>query len=442
MVTSSLHDWLTRRGAWIGSMAVVEGGAAGRGVCATADIVAGEIVLRVPRAAMITRDVARRSPVGRRLLDADTDVPSSHALLAAFLLAEKRRPDSPLAPYLDVLPAEFPTVPLFCPKDTLPVLRGTFAATLIVKRRESLCRDLIALRKAVPELRDVSAREYFWARTAVISRVFGIGKGNSSAEAFIPLADMLNHRRPPDIDWTYEDAQDAFVMTAARDIRAGEEIFDSYGRKPNGRYFIHYGFALPNGADDEAEILAAPPPGQPRSSATLASLRRLGGPEVWIRISNRVRNDDTQRAFTFLRAATASDAEAGRVASLVARRQPVPPLSPRSEIAALAQLDRVCAEALARFDTPELAEDEALLAKSDLPVNVRNALVVRRGEKRLLHAYRRLYCDAKDLLRLPRKRFFTAAVHFSGEALTASYLLETALALAPREARPPASLSR
>lgn len=442
MVTAPLHDWLSRRGARIGSLAIVEGGAAGRGICATADIPAGEVVLRVPQSAMITRDVAPRSPVGRRLLSADIDVPSGHAFLAAFLLAERRRQGSPLAPYLDVLPAEFPTVPLFCPKEALPVLRGSFAAALIVKRRETLCRDMITLRKAVPELRDVSAREYFWARTVVISRVFGIGKGDSGAEALVPLADMLNHKRPPDIDWTYDDATAELVMTATRDIRAGEEVFDSYGRKPNGRYFVHYGFALPTGADDEVELYLGLPSGEPRSPGKMATLRRLGGPQAWLRVSNRIRNDDTQRAFTFLRAAAASDAEMGRVAALVAKREPVPPLSPRSEIAALALLDKACAEALARFDAPDLAEDEALLAREDLPVNVRNALVIRRGEKRLLHAYRRLCADAAELLRLPRRRFFTAAVHFHGEGLTAAYLLETALALAPKEARPPTSLSR
>ncbi len=442
MVTASLHDWLARQGARIGSMAVVEGGTAGRGVCATADIPSGEVVLCVPRAAMITRDVARRSPVGRRLFEADIDTPSGHGLLAAFLLAEKRRAGSPLAPYLEALPAEFPTVPLFFPKDALPVLRGSFAATLIVKRREALCRDLLALRKVVPALRDVSVREYFWARTVVISRVFGLGKGDASTEAFVPMADMLNHKRPPDIDWNYDDDRETFVLTAARDIRAGEELHDSYGRKPNARYFVHYGFAMPHGADDEVELYLGLPAGEPRSSTKISALRRLGGPEAWIRISNRVRNDDTQRAFTFLRAAAAGDAEAGRVASLIARREPIPPLSPRSESAALALLDKACAAALARFDTPDLAEDEALLAQADLPVNVRNALVVRRGEKRLLHAYRRLCAASIDLLRLPRKRFFEAAVHFSGEGLTASYLLETALSLAPREARAPTSLYR
>ena len=437
-----LQDWLVRQGAEIGSMAIVPDGAGGRVARATADIPSGTVVLRVPRSAMITTEVARKSPIGQRLMDADMDTPGGHFVLAAYLIAEKRRATSPIAPYLDVLPREFPTVPLFFPKDVLPVLKGTFAATLIVKRRESLCRDLLALRRAIPAFRDVSVREFFWARTAVITRVFGLKLGTASMEALVPLADMLNHKRPPDIDWSYEDAEGAFILKAIRDIRAGEELTDSYGRKPNGRYFIHYGFALQSGADDEAEIRLAIPPGSPRTPARAAALRRLGGPDAWYRISNRVRNDDTQRTFTFLRAAVASEGESGRVIDLLAKSKPIPPLSPRSEALALAMLDAACARSLEGFDTPRESDDEALLQADDLPLNVRNALLVRRGEKRLLNAYRRLCSEATGLLRLPRKRFFTEALHYSGESLTAAYLLETALALAPKEARPPTSLWR
>ena len=117
--------------------------------------------------------------------------------------------------------------------------------------------------------------------------------------------------------------------------------------------------------------------------------------------------------------------------------RPVPALSARTEIAALALLDRACAEALGGFDSPGDEDDAEMLARADLSINVRNAVLVRRGEKRLLRALRSLSAAATPLLRLPKRDFFAAAVHHKGESLTCSYLLETALALAPREARPP-----
>lgn len=432
-----LYDWLAQRGAELRSMVVVDAGSGGRGVRAAVDIREGQLLLRVPRAALITVDVAKRSSIGRRMLAADIDAPGGHSLLAAHLIAERRRPGSPIAPYLDALPSEFPTVPLFFPKELLPVLKGTLAATLMVRRRETLCRELFALRRAVAAFREVSVREFFWARTAVITRVFGVKIAGVPTEALVPMADMLNHARPPGVDWCYDDEAGAFLMRAARDLRAGEELFDSYGRKPNGRFFVHYGFALPEGADDEIEVLLSLPRGAPCLREKAAALESIGGPRGWYRLSNRLKHEDSRRTFSFLRTAVASEGETRRALDLLRKDQPVLPLSPRNEAAALALLDNACIQSLARFDSPLTTDDDALLGRVDLPLNVRNAVLVRRGEKRLLHALRRMCATAVDMLRLPRKRFFTEAVHFEGEGLTASYLFDTAMALAPREARPP-----
>ncbi len=442
MALSALQEWLIKQGAQVRSITLAEGGPAGRYVQATEDIPAGQEVLRVPKSAMLTVEAARKSQIGRKLANADMDSPGGHYWLSAYLIAERRRKASAILPYLETLPEEFPTVPLFFPKESLPLLKGSFAARLLVKRREMLCRDLLSLRRAVPEFSDVSIKELFWARTAVITRVFGITVGGSLTEALIPMADMLNHRRPPDIDWAYEDSEGAFIMKAARNIKGGDEVCNSYGRKPNGRLLIHYGFALPSGVDDEAEVTLTLPKGAPRCAEKATALRHIGSTDGHYRISNRLRHDDTLRTFTFVRAAAATAAETTNVLNLLSRDQPITPISPRSEACALALLDRACRESLSAFESPHAEEDDILLSTEKMPVNVRNAVLVRRGEKRLLHAYRKLCSESIDLLLMPRKRFFTEAVHYQGDKLITSYLLDTALALAPRKARPPIPLSR
>ena len=39
----------------------------------------------------------------------------------------------------------------------------------------------------------------------VSSRIFGISIKGVKTDAFVPLADMLNHRRPKQTSWMYSD---------------------------------------------------------------------------------------------------------------------------------------------------------------------------------------------------------------------------------------------
>jgi protein-histidine N-methyltransferase len=435
MSIAALTEWLAGKGAEF-PCAAVDHERGSRLVRATADIRERDVVVRVPLAALLTLDIARRSATGEALLRKGLESRGGHCLLATFLLAEKRRGGSSFAPYLDALPAAFPNVPLFCQKGLIPVLRGSLVGALIARRTDMLRRDFMAVRRAVPILHDMSLHEFFWARTAVITRVFGLTIGGVATEALVPLADMMNHRRPPDVDWSYDDAAGAFLMRASRDIAKGEEICDSYGRKPNGRFFVHYGFALPSCADDEADVRLSLSRDDPRASVKAEALSRNIGESGSYRISNMLRGDDTLRTFSFLRAACAGEREMPKVLRLLAEDRQIDPLSARNEVMVLARLDNACAESLARFASPVQDEEEAL-GRADLPQNLRHALLVIRGEKRLLLAYRRLAAQAIPLLRLPSRSFFTAAAQYTGDALTANYLLDTALALAPREARPP-----
>lgn len=46
-----------------------------------------------------------------------------------------------------------------------------------------------------------------------------------------------------------------FTITTLRTIQRGEEVFDSYGRKCNSRFFVNYGFALTDNEDNEGGIV-------------------------------------------------------------------------------------------------------------------------------------------------------------------------------------------
>ena len=74
------------------------------------------------------------------------------------------------------------------------------------------------------------------------SRIFGITVDSVKTDGFVPYADMLNHRRPRQTLWYYDDDRKGFIIEACDDIARGEQVYDSYGKKCNSRFFLNYGF--------------------------------------------------------------------------------------------------------------------------------------------------------------------------------------------------------
>jgi histone-lysine N-methyltransferase SETD3 len=88
-------------------------------------------------------------------------------------------------------------------------------------------------------------------RMAVSSRIFGIKVHGKKTDCFCPLADMLNHRRPRQTQWYFCDELNSFVIQAMEEINKDDEIFDSYGKKCNSRFFLNYGFIVEKNESNE-----------------------------------------------------------------------------------------------------------------------------------------------------------------------------------------------
>jgi len=88
----------------------------------------------------------------------------------------------------------------------------------------------------------------------VSSRIFGMNIEGTKTDGFVPMADMLNHKRPKQTTWSYIDAKGGFVIEALHDIGRNEEVFDSYGKKCNSRFFLNYGFIVWNNDANEVPI--------------------------------------------------------------------------------------------------------------------------------------------------------------------------------------------
>ena len=84
---------------------------------------------------------------------------------------------------------------------------------------------------------------------SISSRNFGSYFNSLNNGILVPLADMLNHTRPRQTTWEYDDKEKAFVITSLLNLRQGAQVMDSYGRRDNRRLLFSYGFVEDDNLD-------------------------------------------------------------------------------------------------------------------------------------------------------------------------------------------------
>ena len=402
---SNLLRWLEEGGARFAQLRVVRQEDGERAVLARADIAAGDVVLQVPRSHMLTLELARDSEIGRQL-QAALNPDNEDLYLASFLLQERHRPDSFWKPFIDSLPEAFPHLPLFYPQAECALLKGSLELMLLEFQAQSLRHDYAQLCEKLPGYSRFSLEEFAWARLSVSSRLFGVKKGGLLGACLVPLADMLNHRRPPDVLWETSADGRFFEMTAQNAVAAGSEVHDSYGAKSNDLLLLHFGFVTEHNEQDEVFLSLGLREGDPLAAMkqSLLALPSATSPRPF-KVPRKLDTSATQLMFSFLRIACATPEEIMMLASrLMSGAKTIDPLGVPNEARALEALGAACEARLAGFDT-SLEEDERLLREEPLSPNARNCVRLRREEKRLLHDYLTLSRTGRELLGLPREEF-------------------------------------
>ena len=64
------------------------------------------------------------------------------------------------------------------------------------------------------------------------------------------MADMLNHYRPRETKWGFDDDVNGFTVTTLQGIAQGAQVYDSYGQKCNHRFLLNYGFSIENNVEN------------------------------------------------------------------------------------------------------------------------------------------------------------------------------------------------
>jgi histone-lysine N-methyltransferase SETD3 len=242
---SELFDWLTEGGAVFPKIYLEYYSHDYRGVHCSRKIDKGECVLLVPLSHIITLEMAKLAPVGRKMIEHDLDLLSpKHCFLTTFILQEQRKEKSFWRPYLNILPQSFSNFPVFYNDEELEMLAGSPFLDLVNEKKADIAEDYENICRADSSFRQFSLEEFTKTRMAVSSRIFSIEVQGKVTDAFVPLADMLNHRRPRQTNWTYDDSKGGFIVEAVEDIEKGEQVMDSYGQKCNSRFLLNYGFIV------------------------------------------------------------------------------------------------------------------------------------------------------------------------------------------------------
>lgn len=167
-----------------------------------------------------------------------------------FMLIDMKNDSSFFKPYYDILPKKLDNMPIFWTEDELEWLKGSYLLEQIKERNDAIENDYNEICGVAPEFREMASLEEFkWARMCVCSRNFGVIIKGLRTAVLVPYADMLNHFRPRETKWQYDDIVQGFTVTALQCIDAGDQVYDSYGQKCNHRFLLNYGFSVENNVE-------------------------------------------------------------------------------------------------------------------------------------------------------------------------------------------------
>ena len=224
-----------------------------RGVLAKNNIMKDEIIMTIPRECLISLETALETDYGKKIgefMYKELNSPK-HCLLTSFILYEEKNPKYKY--YFDLLPKDFSNFPIFYTSKELEYLKGSPFLLQILEKKEDMKSDYAILCQYLPDFKQFSYLKFCQARLLISSRIFGISINDNKTDVLAPFADLLNHKRPRQTQWYYDDNLESFVIQATEDIKEGNEIFDSYGRKTNARFLLNYGFCLED--NDTSEFL-------------------------------------------------------------------------------------------------------------------------------------------------------------------------------------------
>ena len=399
-----------------------------RGVISNNDIMKYETIMSIPKECLITLELVMSKPYGKQiseLMHHELNSPK-HCLLSCFLLFEENNPSYKY--YFDLLPKDYSNFPIFYMQNEIEYLAGSPFMNVIINKKIDMQMDYNKLCDKIENFSQFSFDKFCKARCIISSRVFGITIHNVKTDALVPFADLLNHRRPRQTQWFYDDNKDAFIVQAIEDIEKGMEIFDSYGKKSNARFLLNYGFSIENNETSEYNLTISSEDsrgwgiGIGNDNWPMFDLKKkLFKNEEFCKSFNLTINFQESQILeliNFLRFLTfEGDINFLKKAIMSAKHTLSPdmsinyyffyPVNKNNEINVLKYLKNLCEQALQKYPT-SLFQDQTIYDeekdKNDFNFNYRNCLLLVMSEKKVLIYYIEFCNYCLKLLNMKNKK--------------------------------------
>jgi SET domain-containing protein 6 len=242
---------------------------ANRGVIASTSAPAGESLATIPFRMCLTasscgrRDVmdAIQTRLEKCKLEASWLCSVSSALCVERTLGDA----SKWGPYLKILPKQEPNVVSLWSDDERQYLAGTEVEMSLRDELSAAKREWEEVASPCFEENGIQCtfEDYHAARTIVSSRAFTVSP--SAGVGLVPIADAFNHRTGGhdvnigDGATSANDMEDSLCVkiTKSEGVKAGDEIFNTYGFLGNAKLLNSYGFTQEDNPADKVSINTA-----------------------------------------------------------------------------------------------------------------------------------------------------------------------------------------
>ena len=264
--------------------------------------------------------------------------------------------------------------------------------------------DYDLLTKVIPGFSKYNYDLFKKMREVISSRVFGVTIKGKKNDIIAPFADMLNHKRPRQTHWNFDDECNSFVIKGAANVKKGDEVFDSYGIKCNSRFLLNYGFTVENNEDNEFKIILLLNESSPYFKEKVMF---LGGKNLSKKFALVINYSDNKmnQFFSFLRFILYNKANIKDIDT-------AKPVSVENEIELFNKLREIMKLYLSKYPTTlEYDEDYFKKNKNNMEFNEYNCYVIRIGEKRILHFYLNMSNDILQLLNMSNKNEVKTIFH-------------------------------
>lgn len=366
-----------------------------RGVISKSFITKNEIIMIIPKKCLISLEVAMTTKIGREIVGFMYSelLSPKHCLLAAFILTEENNKKWKF--YFDMMPKDYSNFPFYYKDKEIALLKGSPFVAQIIEKRTDMKRDYDQLCTLIPSFSQFTYKKYCEARIIISSRIFGVSINYKKTDVLVPYADMLNHKRPRQTHWYYDDSVDGFVIQAMEDIPEGREIFDSYGKKCNSRFLMNYGFVMEDNEANEYPLSISFDENCPSYEEKKALVSNDFLLNKKFRIGLNFFESQVIDLFSYLRFMM-FDGDMNLLMTIISNNQNtifeemipsfyyVEPITKELEISVLKEISRLCLSALAEYPTTEKEDQEILNTTKSLTFNERNCIILRMSEKKIL----------------------------------------------------------